>query len=154
MLRRSAGRGQRHTVITRPKFSDKPGMWGTHGGPPKDTLARRTEFYRKVFFNRVGKLTKPFRTPTVKWIWRRFTWNLFRASVAVMMFTCAAMILQIWIMVTYHAYAVGKSTPVLERKVREHRVSKQVLQMVRTRERDITQQAEMEEVKEALAKQK
>ena len=71
-----------------------------------------------------------------------------------MVFLSAAMMLQLWIMVTYHAYAVGTSTPVLERKVREHRVSKQVLQMVRVRERELSQEAELEAAKEALAKQK
>ena len=154
MLRRSAVAKNRHTIVTQPKYADKPGLWGPTAGPYKDTLARRTEFYRKVFFNKVGKLTKPFRSQTAVWIYRRCSFHMFRALVMSMVFLSAAMMLQLWIMVTYHAYAVGTSTPVLERKVREHRVSKQVLQMVRVRERELSQEAELEAAKEALAKQK
>jgi hypothetical protein len=152
---RSSVRGlNRHTITTVPKYTNKPGVFGTHGGPRVDTLARRIEFNRRLFFHRIGKLTKPFKTPTVTWMWRRLTWNLFRAGVAVLLFIIAAMALQIWLMVTYHALAVGQTTPVLERKVREHRVSKQVLQMVRTREREITDDAETSRVEAALANQK
>ena len=45
---------------------------------------------------------------------------------------------------------MGPSTPVLERKVREHRVSKQIMQMVRERERELTGTKELYEAEGVL----
>ena len=126
-----------HTSVTPPKHIDKPGIWGPLGGPPKDTLARRTHFYRMVLMNKIGRITKPFRTNKARWVWRKLQLRVWKTAV----FTCAFIIFimtgNLWFTFVYHATALGPSTPVLERKVREHRVSKQILQMVRENERDV-----------------
>lgn len=51
-----------HLAPTPSKYTDKPGMWGPGAGPAKDTLARRVLFYRMLFMNKIGFLTKPLRT--------------------------------------------------------------------------------------------
>lgn len=58
-----------------------------------------------------------------------------------------------WFSFVYHAYAVGATTPVLERKVREHRVSKQILQMVREQERTVSKEFELEEAQKNISLQ-
>lgn len=133
-----------HIEPTPPKFVDKPGIWGPTGGPVKDTLSRRTLFYRMVLMNKIGRLTKPFRTPKVQWAWRKLQLRAWKTSVFVILFMCLLCVINLWVSFVYHAYAIGPTTPVIERKIREHRVSKQVLQMVRERERDITQESEIQ----------
>lgn len=156
MLRRSqVSRFYRgHTSATQPKHIDKPGVWGPLAGPPKDTLARRTYFYRLVLFNKIGKLTKPFRTNKARWIWRKTQLRVWKFTV----FVCASisfiLIGNLWFTFVYHATAVGPTTPVLERKVREHRVSKQILQMVREKERDVATEVALEAADKSIALQK
>lgn len=143
-----------HLTPTPSKYSDRPGMWGPGAGPVKDTLARRTMFYRMLVINKIGRLTKPLRTNRVRWVWRKTQLQLWKTFVMSMVFICAVMAGNIWLSFVYHAYTVGPSTPVLERKVREHRVSKQIMQMVRERERDITQEQDLNSAKEVIAAQK
>ena len=139
-----------HTTPTRPKYIDKPGYWSVSGGPSKDTLARRIDFYRLLLMHKIGKLTAPFKTKRVVWAWRKLTVRLWKASVLTLVFICMLLIGNIWIMMVYHAYQLGPSTPVLERKVREHRVSKQIMQMVRERERELAGTKEQYEAEGVL----
>lgn len=139
---------------TAPKHSDRPGMWGPSTGPNKDTLQRRTLFYRMVAMSKIGRLTKPFRTEKARWAWRKVQLHTWKASVLTIIFVALMLFGNAWLSFVYHAYAVGATTPVLERKVREHRVSKQILQMVRERERDVTREHEMDDVKRVIAQQK
>ena len=143
-----------HTAITQQKYSDRPGIWGPTGGPPKDTLARRVLFYRMLVFNKIGRLTQPFRTPTARWMWRRFQLQAWKTSVMTLVFVSLLLYGNAWLSFVYHAYAVGPTTPVLERKVREHRVSKQIMQMVREREKDSVMDAELAQAKQVIASQK
>ncbi|TPP55336.1 hypothetical protein CGC20_39685 [Leishmania donovani] len=136
-----------HLAPTPSKYSDRPGMWGPGAGPVKDTLARRTMFYRMLVMNKIGFWTKPFRTNRARWIWRKTQMQLWKTMVMSMVFICVILFCNIWLSFVYHAYTVGPTTPVLERKVREHRVSKQIMQMVRERERDITQEEEVEKAR-------
>lgn len=142
-----------HLAVTRPKNSDRPGMWGPSTGPNKDTLQRRTLFYRMVLMSKIGRLTKPFRTPRARWVWRKIQLHVWKSCVMTVIFVALLLFGNAWLSFVYHAYAVGATTPVLERKVREHRVSKQILQMVRERERDVTTEFELEEAKANIASQ-
>jgi hypothetical protein len=141
MLRRTrvarVGFGRNHTAPTFPKYIDKPGVWGPAGGPHKDTLARRWEHSRLSISRKIGTLTQPFRTKKAVWLWRRLQARVWKTTVLCIMLFSVLMIGNIWIMMVYHAYNIGPSTPVLERKVREHRVSKQIVQMVREREQEL-----------------
>ncbi|EAN78732.1 hypothetical protein, conserved [Trypanosoma brucei brucei TREU927] len=150
--RRAMNRG--HLAPTPSKYTDQPGMWGPGTGPVKDTLARRSMFFRMLVMNKIGRLTKPFRTNRVRWIWRKTQLQLWKTFVMTMVFFSAVMFGNIWLSFVYHAYTVGPTTPVLERKVREHRVSKQVLQMVRERENELLAEEELAAAKEAIAAQK
>lgn len=156
MLRRSPltrmNRG--HLTPTPSKYSDRPGMWGPGAGPVKDTLARRTMFYRMLAMNKIGRWTKPLRTNRVRWIWRKTQLQVWKTCVMSMVFICVILFGNIWLSFVYHAYTVGPTTPVLERKVREHRVSKQIMQMVRERERDVTQEEEIEKARAVVESQK
>ncbi|CAD2222217.1 hypothetical protein AGDE_01471 [Angomonas deanei] len=156
MLRRTnvsrLGRG--HLAPTPSKYSDRPGMWGPGAGPVKDTLARRTLFYRMLAMNKIGRLTKPFRTNRVRWIWRKTQLQLWKTFVLSMVFICIVLFANVWLSFVYHAYSVGPSTPVLERKVREHRVSKQIMQMVREQELEVVQGEDLNEAKRVIASQK
>ncbi|AYU77932.1 hypothetical protein conserved [Leishmania donovani] len=143
-----------HLAPTPSKYSDRPGMWGPGAGPVKDTLARRTMFYRMLVMNKIGFWTKPFRTNRARWIWRKTQMQLWKTMVMSMVFICVILFCNIWLSFVYHAYTVGPTTPVLERKVREHRVSKQIMQMVRERERDITQEEEVEKARAIIESQK
>lgn len=143
-----------HLTPTPPKQADRPGMWGPGAGPHKDTLARRTLFYRMVLMNKIGRITKPFRTPRARWIWRKTQLHVWKASVMTMVFISLLLFGNAWISFVYHAYAVGPTTPVLERKVREHRVSKQIMQMVREREREVETETELAQAKLTIAQQK
>lgn len=156
MLRRTVTRpmGRGHLAPTVQKYSDRPGMWGPGGGPVKDTLARRTMFYRMLAMNKIGVLTRPFRTNRARWIWRKTQMQLWKTFVMCMVFMCVVLSGNIWLSFVYHAYTVGPSTPVLERKVREHRVSKQIMQMVRERERDVSQEQQLDGAKKVIASQK
>ncbi|KAL7701198.1 hypothetical protein N2W54_002657 [Lotmaria passim] len=156
MLRRSpiARMNRGHLTPTPSKYSDRPGMWGPGAGPVKDTLARRTMFYRMLVMNKIGRLTKPFRTNRVRWIWRKTQLQVWKTCVMTMVFICLILFGNIWLSFVYHAYTVGPTTPVLERKVREHRVSKQIMQMVRERERDMTQEEEIEKARAVVESQK
>ena len=129
-------------------------MWGPGAGPVKDTLARRTMFYRMLVMNKIGRLTKPFRTNRVRWIWRKTQLQVWKTCVMTMVFICLILFGNIWLSFVYHAYTVGPTTPVLERKVREHRVSKQIMQMVRERERDMTPEEEIEKARAVVESQK
>ena len=131
-----------HTRPTTPKYIDKPGIWGVAGGPAKDTLARRVDFYRLLLMTKIGRATAPFKTKRVVWFWRKLTVRVWKTTVLTIVLICMLMIGNIWIMMVFHAYQIGPSTPVLERKVREHRVSKQIMQMVRERERELSGQQE------------
>lgn len=156
MFRRSSARllGRGHVAPTPAKYSDRPGMWGPGAGPVKDTLARRTTFYRMVLFNKIGRLTKPFRTNRARWIWRKTQLQVWKTLVMTMVFVCVILFGNAWLTFVYHAYTVGPSTPVLERKVREHRVSKQIMQMVREKERDVTQEEEVLNAQKIIDAQK
>lgn len=147
MLRRTQGLRVtgRHTAPTPPKYADLPGIWGPRGGPPKDTAARRFDFYRLVLMHKIGKLTAPFKTERVKWMWRKLQMRLWKGSVLVIVSLSALLIGNMIIIMLYQAYSVGPSTPVLERKAREHRVSKQIVQMVRQTEKDLTQEQDRAE---------
>jgi hypothetical protein len=138
-----------HTKPSPPKQIDKPGMWGPQGGPPKDTLARRWEFYKVVAMHKVGKATRPFRTKQAIWAWRKFTTRVWKGTVGCLIVICGLLLSNMWLSMVYHSYSIGPSTPVLERKVKEHRISKQILQMVREREREIV--AEKDEIEAATA---
>ncbi|RNF09844.1 hypothetical protein TraAM80_01869 [Trypanosoma rangeli] len=150
--RRCMNRG--HLMPTPSKYSDRPGMWGPGAGPPKDTLARRSIFFRMLVMNKIGRLTKPLRTNRVRWIWRKTQLQLWKTFVMSMVFMCVILFGNIWLSFVYHAYTVGPTTPVLERKVREHRVSKQILQMVREREKEMVREEELEAAKQTIAAQK
>eukprot|EP00758_Cryptobia_borreli_P017789 Tbor_TRINITY_DN6223_c0_g2::TRINITY_DN6223_c0_g2_i1::g.1851::m.1851 len=155
MLRRTAPLGfyRGHTSQTQQKFIDKPGLWGPLGGPPKDTLARRMYFYRILLFNKIGRITRPFRTNQARWVWRKIQLRVWKTSVFTIAFIIMILIGNLWCIFVYHAYAVGPTTPVLERKVREHRVSKQILGMVREKEKDISQEIALEEARRAVKAQ-
>jgi hypothetical protein len=143
-----------HTTQTRPKYIDKPGYWSVSGGPAKDTLARRIDFYRLTLMHKIGKMTAPFKTKRVVWAWRKLTVRVWKATVLSLVFFALLLIGNIWIMMVYHAYQLGPSTPVLERKVREHRVSKQITQMVRERERELAGTKELYEAEANLEQRK
>ena len=119
------------------KHSDAPGLWGPDGGPAQDTLARRFEFGKKVLSFKIGKLTAPFKTQRSLWIFRRVQARLFKLCVMIMFASGMFLLGNVWMLVISHAMVVGSSTSVLERKVREHRVSKQIIGMVREREREL-----------------
>lgn len=155
MLRRTFGLRVtgRHTLPTMPKHIDKPGLWGAKGGPPKDTLARRWEFYRNVAMHKIGTLTAPFKTDRVRWGWRKLQVRVWKGTVLVIVGLSILMVGNMVAMMAYQAYTVGPSTPVLERKVREHRVSKQIIQMVRERERDVVQAKERDDVLQSISTQ-
>lgn len=129
-------------------------MWGPGAGPVKDTLARRTLFYRMLALNKIGSLTKPFRSNRARWIWRKTQLHVWKTFVMTMVFFCLVLSGNIWLSFVYHAYTVGASTPVLERKVREHRVSKQIMQMVREQERDIVQAEDITTAEKVIASQR
>ncbi|ESL11548.1 hypothetical protein TRSC58_00698 [Trypanosoma rangeli SC58] len=156
MLRRCQRRfmNRGHLMPTPSKYSDRPGMWGPGAGPPKDTLARRSMFFRMLVMNKIGRLTRPLRTNRVRWIWRKTQLQLWKTFVMSMVFMCVILFGNIWLSFVYHAYTVGPTTPVLERKVREHRVSKQILQMVREREKEMVREEELEAAKQTIAAQK
>ncbi|RNC37461.1 hypothetical protein TcCL_NonESM13371, partial [Trypanosoma cruzi] len=99
-------------------------------------------------------LTKPFRTNRVRWIWRKTQLQLWKTFVMSMVFMCLLLFGNIWLSFVYHAYTVGPTTPVLERKVREHRVSKQILQMVREREKEMVKEEELDSAKKLIEAQK
>ncbi|EPY29110.1 hypothetical protein STCU_02749 [Strigomonas culicis] len=143
-----------HLTPTPSKYSDRPGMWGPGAGPVKDTLARRTLFYRMLVMNKIGRLTKPFRTNRARWVWRKTQLQLWKTFVMSMVFICVVLFGNIWLSFVYHAYSVGPTTPVLERKVREHRVSKQIMQMVRERERGMSQEEDLEIARKNIESQK
>lgn len=143
-----------HVAPTPSKFTDRPGMWGPAAGPVKDTLARRVLFYRMLGMNKIGRLTKPFRTNRARWLWRKAQFKMWKSFVMLMCFLCIVLSGNIWLTFVYHAYTVGPSTPVLERKVREHRVSKQIMQMVREHERDIAQEDDLNQARQTIQSQK
>ena len=153
MLRLSTVRRVGHTSPTPAKYSQLPGMWGVEAGPQQDSLSRRLFFYRKVFFRRIGQLTAPFKTPRVKYIYRRTRFHLFRTSILTMATVGIALFLHVIISMMYHQYTVGTTSRNLERKIREHRVSKQVLQMVREREREIVHELDVKGAEKNIAAQ-
>jgi hypothetical protein len=142
---------QQHTVITKPKYTDKPGYWSRDGGPAKDTLARRFDFYRLLILHKIGRVTAPFRTKRAVFIWRTLQARVWKTTVLTIVFISMLVTGNLWLGMCYHAYTIGPSTPVLERKVREHRVSKQILQMVRERERDLQDTRDSSAAAEVLA---
>lgn len=148
MLRRTAPRRfyRGHTAPTVPKHVDKPGIWGPNAGPMKDTLARRVYFYRIALLVQIGKLTKPLRTPNMVWMWRRTQTRVWKVTVFTLFGISVIMLGNIWVMFSFYATSVGPSSPALERKVREHRLSKQIMQMVREREREIAVDKEVSAV--------
>jgi hypothetical protein len=87
-------------------------------------------------------------------MWRRFQLQAWKTSVMTLVFVSLLLYGNAWLSFVYHAYAVGPTTPVLERKVREHRVSKQIMQMVREREKDSVMDAELAQAKQVIASQK
>lgn len=111
-------------------------------------------FYRMLMMNKIGRLTQPFRTPRARWVWRKTQLTVWKTFVLSMVFICAILFGNIWLSFVYHAYTVGPTTPVLERKVREHRVSKQIMQMVRERERDVVQEEEVNKARQTIAEQR
>ena len=139
MLRRAAPLLNRHTAVipNYAKLTNRPGKWGAMGGPPADTFARRVEFYRLITLSRLGKLMQPFKTPRGIWLYRKAQARLFRMAVGCLAFLALFQGGTMWVLLAYNAYAVAPSTPVLQRKAREHRVSKQILTMVRERESEI-----------------
>jgi hypothetical protein len=139
-----------HTVPTQPKYLDKPGLWSVSGGPPKDTLARRVDFYRLLFLHKIGRMTAPFKTKRVVWAYRKFTTRLWKGTVLTLVAFILLLSGNIWVLMVFHAYQMGPSTPVMERKVREHRVSKQILEMVRGRETELARARETQEAERTL----
>ena len=153
MLRRNLTR-LRHTLPTPAKHLDKPGFWGPTGGPAKDTLARRVYFGRLRLLAEIGKLTKPFRTKKSIWMWRRFQTRVWKTTVAVLALSVLIMLGNVWILMLCYMQDTRPSSPALERKVREHRLSKQIMQMVRERERDLANETEALEVAAAIPQKK
>jgi hypothetical protein len=153
MLRRTsvAGFGGNHLKPTLPKYSDKPGMWGPSAGPQKDTLARRWEFYKLVTMKKVGQIMAPIKTKDNVWRFRVFQARLWKGTVMFLVALSALLLGNVWCLLAYHAYSVGPTTPVLERKVKEHRISKQIMGMVREREMELTRDKEMQEAQANLA---
>lgn len=156
MLRRSSARliAGRHSLPTAPKYSDKPGMWGPDAGPMKDTLSRRARFWKIISMKRLGQFTGMFKTKENVWRYRVFQARLWKGSVFFLMGFSLLMMGNIWCMLAYHAYSVGPSTPILERKVKEHKISKQIMGMVREREMEINRELEETKAHEAIAAQK
>ena len=118
-------------------------MWGPSAGPAQDTLARRYEFGKFVVMHKIGELTAPLKTKKVVWAWRRLQARSFKLSAYVLVASAVFIAGNVWVLLISHASVVGSSTPVLERKVREHRVSKQIITMVREREKELTQELEL-----------
>lgn len=152
MLRKTQSKflARGHLAPTKPKYSDRPGVWGATGGQAKDTLARRWEFYKFVSMHKIGQVTKPLRTKKAVWMWRRFQARLWKTTVFTLMGISLLLLGNIWCLLAYHAYSVGPTTPVLERKVREHRVSKQIMGMVREREKELVSAKEEQEATDVL----
>lgn len=140
-----------HLKPTYPKHSDKPGMWSATAGPQKDTLARRVNFYKWVSMAKIGKFTAKFKTKENVWRFRVFQARLWKGTVICIVALSAVLMGNIWCLLAYHAYSVGPTTPVLERKVKEHRISKQIMGMVREREKELTREKELEEAAANLA---
>ena len=69
---------------------------------------------------------------------------------SIIIFCIALTAANLWLSFAYHTLAVGSTTPILERKVREHRVSKQVLQMVRDKEKELASITELDTAKKNL----
>jgi hypothetical protein len=133
-----------HTKPTQPKHMDKPGVWGPAAGPDKDTLGKRMYFYRIKTLMRIGQLVSPFKTKKAVWLWRRTQTRVWKVSVFILVCSALVAMGNLWVLMMFYSTNVGPSTPTLERKVREHRLSKQILQMVRERERDlVTEQEQM-----------
>jgi len=154
MLRRSLVPLQRHTAVA-PHFSkmtNRPGKWGTQGGPPADTFSRRLEFFRIITLNRIGKMMQPFKSPRAIWFYRKAQARLWKTAVGVLIASALFVGGNMWMMLAYNAYSVPVATPVLQRKAREHRVSKQIVTMVRERETELyEEQAAAEAAKIAAA---
>ena len=155
MLRKSAPRvnwfgGLRPGTPTPPKHSDLPGVWGPAAGPQGDTLARRYEFGKYLVLHKVGQLTAPFKTRKVVWVWRRFQARVFKVSAFLLVSAAVFIAGNVWILLVSHGSVVGSATPVLERKVREHRVSKQIITMVREREKELTVELEQSDAERLL----
>ena len=151
-INRVGGRG--HLTPTRPKYTDRPGVWGPQSQKEGDTLARRWEFYRFVLSQKFGKLTAPFRSKKAVWTFRVWQTRVWKTTTLCLIAFSFLLMGNIWCLLLYHAYSVGASTPVLERKVREHRISKQILGMVREREKDLTIINEQDAAKAVLASRK
>lgn len=133
-----------HTAPSQPKYLDKPGMWNNNVGPQKDTVQARMAYARIKTSQSIGMLTKPFRTPKAKIVWRKFTNRVFKSTVFSLVFLTAAIIIMIIVTVVFYANSKnGPSTPTMERKAREHRLSRQIIQMVREREREIHTEHEL-----------
>ena len=140
-----------HLKPTAPKYSDKPGMWGPNSGPQKDTLSRRWEFLKFVSMKKIGQLTEPFKTKESRWRFKVFQARLWKGTVIFLVSFSMILMGNVWCLLAYHAYSVGPSTPVLERKVKEHRISKQIMSMVREHERELTVEKELAEASKNLA---
>lgn len=160
MLRRSVSLNVRaspvllfgnHLKPSVPKYSDKPGMWGPNAGPVKDTAARRWEWYKTVAMKKIGKLTAPLKTRENVWRFRVFQARLWKGIVIFLVSLSVLLLGNVWCLLAYHAYSVGPTTPVLERKVKEHRISKQIMGMVREQEKHLSLQKELEEASRNLA---
>jgi hypothetical protein len=135
--------GQNHLKPSAPKYSDKPGMWGPNSGPNKDTLSRRWEFGKFVSMKKIGQLTAPLKSKENVWRFRVFQARLWKGTVIFLVSLSVILMGNVWCLLAYHAYSVGPSTPVLERKVKEHRISKQIMSMVREHERELTVEKEL-----------
>ena len=136
-----------HTAPTPPKHLDKPGLWSATQGPYKDTAGRRARHLHIKVMGNIGKLTKPFRTVKTKIMWRKFTNRVFKSTVGILVFLTLCVWVVTMVTVVFYAQAkAGPSTPQLERKAREHRLSRQIIQMVREREREIHDEHDILEV--------
>jgi hypothetical protein len=140
-----------HLKPSAPKYSDKPGMWGPNAGPNKDTLARRWEFGKFVSMKKIGELTAPFKSKENVWRFKVFQARLWKGTVIFLVSLSVILMGNVWCLLAYHAYSVGPSTPVLERKVKEHRISKQIMSMVREHEHELTIEKELAEATQNLA---
>ena len=129
------------------KMTRMPGRWGSLQGPPRDSLGLRIAIVQDRVLSGLGKLTKPFRTPRMVYIYRKLQARVFTMVVGTLMILIVLQIFTFFILMLYSAYSVSPSTPILQRKAHEHRVAKQIMTMVRKREAEI-----VEEISDAEAK--
>ena len=152
-MRPSCLKLHRHTVASIPayhKMSRIPGKWHPREGPPGDTLARRIYFYHRVLMARIGNLTAVVKTPRSRYLFRKMQARLFKFTSLTLALFCVFTFGCLWMIVAYNAFAAGPPTAILQKKTREHRVSKQIMTMVREREADLAQKQHETEARQII----